>query len=259
MTTLTDDNGKALCKIIKTEFARIRKEMPNDLVGRLAYDLLNFTLQSLKSGYNIPGDNPGFQKVTNKANRRKNSTEILAVTFPEWFFLAVTLGANNPSLAPVKQFMETHWGCEFSSKDINFHSLPAEKYEELFPDTKTADENTGWALEKVLSVDSLAETSHEEGIDQVCLDEVLDDFRHDIVNLEERVNEVVAIVESLAADISEIKKSADRVPVFEKSIAELITFLRTVHGTGNRANNDYGNTSAGGPADASNGMRQRIE
>ncbi|KAF5611982.1 uncharacterized protein FTJAE_14142 [Fusarium tjaetaba] len=64
------------------------------------------------------------------------------------------------------------------------------------------------------------------------------------------------IVDSLAADISEIKKSTDRVPVLKKSIADLVTFLHTVHGTGN---NDDGDTSAGGPADASNGKRLRTE
>ncbi|KAF5710718.1 hypothetical protein FMUND_9362 [Fusarium mundagurra] len=254
-----DDKGKALCQAMKTNFARIRKEMPIGLADWQAYDLLKFARESILSDYDIPGQNRIFQEVTAKANRRNNSTELLVVTSPQWFFLAVTLGANNPSLTPVKQFMESKWGCEFSSQDINFHSLPAERYEELFPDMKTADENTEWTREKALCVDSDPETSDEEATDQVRLDEVLGDIRHDMANLEEKVNDVMDIIESLAADISEIKKSTDRVPVLEKSIAELVTFLHTVHGTGNRANNDDGNTSAGGPADASNGKRQRTE
>ncbi|PNP78883.1 hypothetical protein FNYG_07748 [Fusarium nygamai] len=253
------DKGKALCNLMKAEFARIRKQMPKDLAGHLAYDLINLTRKSLMSDYDVPGRNRVFQKVTAMTNRRNNSNELLAVTFPEWFFLAATLGADNPSLAPMKQFMETNWGCEFSSKDIDFHSLPAEKYDELFADINIADENTEWPLEKVLSVDSLAGANDEEGVDQVSLDEVLGGIRHDFANLEEKVNDVMDIVQSLAADISEIKRSTDRVPVIEKSIAELVTFLHTVHGTGNRANNDDGNTSAGGPADASNGKRQCTE
>ncbi|KAF5695558.1 hypothetical protein FDENT_288 [Fusarium denticulatum] len=231
-----DDKGKALCQIMKTNFARIRNEMSIRFADRLAHDLLKFARESMLSDYDIPEHNRIFQEVTAKANRRNNSTELLVVTFPQWFFLALTLGADNSSLTPVRQFMESKWGCGFASQDIDFHSLPAETCEELFPDMKTADENTGWPLEKALSVDSLAETNHEEGIDQ-------------------KVNDVVGIVESLAAEISEIKKSTDRVPVLEKSIAELITFLHTVHGTSNRANDDDGNTSAGGPADASNGKR----
>ncbi|CVK98597.1 uncharacterized protein FMAN_08564 [Fusarium mangiferae] len=162
-----DDKGRAVCQMIKTNYERIQTEMPADLAGRLALDLAIFTRDSLMSDYDIPEHNPVFQKVTAKANRRKNSTELLAVTFPQWFFLAVTLGVNNPSLAPVKEFMEAHCGCEFSSNDINFDSLPAEKCHELFRDLKSfdlpgthrADDNIEW------SVDSDAETSGEDGDD----------------------------------------------------------------------------------------------
>lgn len=130
-----DDKGKALCRVVKTNFGRIRKEMPVEL----ALHLYIFTKESLTSGYDIPENNPVFQNVTAAVNRRKNSTELLAVTFPQWFFLAVTLGANHLSLAPVKEFMETHWGCEFSSKDINFTSLSAEKCQKLFADIDVAE------------------------------------------------------------------------------------------------------------------------
>ncbi|KAF5604826.1 hypothetical protein FPCIR_679 [Fusarium pseudocircinatum] len=251
------DKGKALCNLMKKEFARVKEQMPENLADQLAFDLIKFTRGSVMTDYDVPGHNRVFKRVAAKTNRRNNSDELLAVTFPEWFFLAVTLGANNPSLAPVKQFMESHWGCEFSSKDTDFHCPPAEKYNELFANIKIADGNTEWPLEKVLSVHSLAGANDEEGVDQVSLDEVLGGIRHDIANLEEKVNDVMDIVESLAANISEIKKSTDRVPVLEKSIAELITLLHTVHGTGKRANNDDGNTSTGGAADASNGKRQR--
>ncbi|KAF5651313.1 hypothetical protein F25303_4142 [Fusarium sp. NRRL 25303] len=162
-----DDKGRALCPMIKTNYERIQTEMLVDLAGRLALDLALFTRDSLMSDHDIPEHNPVFQKVTAKASRRKNSTELLAVTFPQWFFLAVTLGVNNPSLAPVKEFMEAHCGCEFSSNDINFDSLPAEKYHELFRDLKSfdlpgthrVDDNIEW------SVDSDAETSGEDGDD----------------------------------------------------------------------------------------------
>lgn len=134
-----NDKGKALCRMVKTNFGRIRKEMPVELAGQLALHLYIFTKESLTSGYDIPENNPVFQNVTAAVNRRENSTELLAVTFPQWFFLAVTLGANHLSLAPVKEFMETHWGCEFSSKDINFTSLSAEKCQKLFADIDVAE------------------------------------------------------------------------------------------------------------------------
>ncbi|KAF5544178.1 hypothetical protein FNAPI_9488 [Fusarium napiforme] len=235
---------------------RISKQMPKDLASNLAYDLLKFTQQSVMTDYDVPGHNTVFQEVAAKINKRRDFKTFLAVIFPQWFFLALTLGANNPWLAPVKELMETHCGREFSSKDIDFNSLPAEKYDELFTDINIGVEGDGWPLEKVLSADSLAGANDEEGVDQVRLGRVMCDIQDDIATLEEKANEVMDDVDALAADISEIKKSTDRVPVLEKSITDLVTFLHTVHGTDH---NDDGDTSAGGPADASNGKRPRTE
>ncbi|EWG55103.1 hypothetical protein FVEG_13152 [Fusarium verticillioides 7600] len=206
---LISDKGKALCNLIKAEYARIGQQMPTDLASNLAYDLSKFTRESVMTDYDAPDHDTVFQEVTADTNKRRNSKTLLAVTFPQWFFLAVTLGANNPSLAPVKEIMETHCGCEFSSKDIDFNSLPVEKYDELFTDINIGVENTEGPLEKVLSADSLAGAIDEEGVDQVSLCEVLGDIRHDIANLEEKVNDVVDIADSLATDIPEIKKNTD--------------------------------------------------
>ncbi|KAF5574176.1 hypothetical protein FPANT_11907 [Fusarium pseudoanthophilum] len=266
------DKGKALCEIMKTEYTKIKSQMPNDLANNLAFDLSVFVGESVMTDYDDPGHNSVFQEVAAKTKIRKNSKTLLAVTFPQRFFLAVTLGANNPSLAPAKEFMETHWVLSAgtssqpqvstanttSSPQLRhqYHGNSLGIYDELFTDINIADENAEWPLEKVLSADSLAEANEEKAVDPVSLDEVLGDIRHDIANLEEKVKEVMDIVDSLAADISETKKSTDRVPVLEKSIADLVTFLHTVHGTDH---NDDGDASAGGPADASNGKRQRTE
>ncbi|KAF5699014.1 hypothetical protein FGLOB1_11628 [Fusarium globosum] len=133
----TERNHRAFAELFDTSLQndedQFRKNPKRD-AGQLALHLFIFTKESLMSGYDIPENNPVFQNVTARDNRRNNSTELLAVTFPQWFFLAVTLGANNPSFAPVKEFMETHWGCEFSSKDIDFNALPAGKCQKLFAD-----------------------------------------------------------------------------------------------------------------------------